>query len=265
VRDLPKTKKSLGQHWLTDPATLQSIVDLAGLKPEDTVLEIGPGAGTLTAYLVKKAQSVVAIEVDPNLAEELARRLQVPNLTIFCQDILQFDLTSLPAGYKVVANIPYYLTSNLIRTLSESSNPPKQVTLLVQKEVAQRVAASPGQMSLLSVSAQYYWEVRLGLIVPANLFTPPPKVDSQVLLLKWRAQLLFEGVNNKLFFRVVRAGFSARRKTLLNALRGGLQLDKDTAVKLLKTANLDANLRAQNLSLSEWYKLYQATLDLTIV
>jgi 16S rRNA (adenine1518-N6/adenine1519-N6)-dimethyltransferase len=182
-------------------------------------------------------------------------------LTVVESDILRFNLQQLPEGYKVVANIPYYLTSNLIRVLCESPNRFSQAALLIQKEVAERVCADPGDMSLLSVSIQYYCEVSLGVFVPKELFTPPPKVDSQVLVLRRREQPLFPDVDEKQFFRLVRAGFSQRRKTLINALSGGLQIGKDTATTLVESAGLDPKIRAQALSLDDWARLYSHLVD----
>jgi len=252
----PIPKKSLGQHWLRDAATLQVIVDAAELKPSDTVLEIGPGLGTLTELLVKQAGHVTAVEFDAVLAKELPKKVKASNLEIIQQDILSFDLTHLPPDYKVVANIPYYLTSNLIRVLSESSNPPRVAVLLIQKEVAERVAAEPGAMSLLSVTAQFYWEVGLGQLVPADLFEPPPKVDSQILILKFRSQPLFEDIDPKDFFRLMKAGFAQRRKTLLNSLSAGLHIDKDQVKSICKSVEIDPSRRAQTLSLDDWHNLY---------
>jgi len=249
-------KKSLGQHWLHDELSLETMCDIVAVGPTDTVLEIGPGLGTLTQYLTKQAAQVVAVEFDDRLAAELPSRVPAANLQVIHEDILQFDLTSLPADYKVVANIPYYLTSNLVRILSESANPAAAVALLIQKEVAERAAARPGSMSLLSVSAQFYWEVSLGPLVPAELFTPPPKVDSQILVLHRRAAPLFPDVDTKQFFRIVKAGFSQKRKTLVNSLSGGLAISKDEAKLLLDKAGIPQNTRAQALSLDEWYALY---------
>jgi 16S rRNA (adenine1518-N6/adenine1519-N6)-dimethyltransferase len=260
----PAPKKSLGQHWLHDAEALGAICDAAELGADDTVLEIGPGLGTLTSLLTKQAKAVVAVEFDEALARELPGQVTADNLSTVHQDILRFDLTQLPPGYKVVANIPYYLTSNLIRNLSESVNSPALATLLVQKEVAERVAAEPGDMSLLSVSAQFYWEASLGRVVKAELFTPPPKVDSRILVLKKRVEPLFPGVDIQLFFRMVKAGFASRRKTLLNSLSGGLRISKDEAGGLLKSADIMPNLRAQSLSLPQWYKLYESAKDLGI-
>lgn len=257
----PYAKKSLGQHWLNDQDALLAMCESVGVTKDDTILEIGPGLGTLTELLTERAAQVVAVEFDARLAAELPGRVPAANLRVVTQDILSFDLTTLPAGYKVVANIPYYLTSNLIRVLSESANPPSQAALLVQKEVAQRVVAGPGDMSLLSVSAQFYWDVTLGMLVPAELFTPPPKVDSQILIMHFRSQPLFAGMDTKRYFRVVKAGFAGRRKTLLNSLSAGLQLSKPEVGDLLQRAGIAPNLRAQNLTLEQWHRVYAAYLE----
>lgn len=256
--DLPYAKKSLGQHWLTDFFSLSAMCDAVQVQDGDTVLEIGPGLGTLTELLCERADKVVAVEFDEKLAAELPKRVPESNLSVVRQDILRFDLTSLPADYKLVANIPYYLTSNLIRVLSESTNRPTHAALLVQKEVAERVCAKAGDMSLLSVTAQYYWETSLGELVPAKLFTPPPKVDSQILILKRRDTPLFPDVDAKAFFRLVKAGFSNRRKTLSNSLSGGLQMDKPTVNQLLESAQIAPTARPQELSLEQWYALFKS-------
>ena len=252
--ELPQTDKSLGQHWLTDASVLADIASIPELTEQDTVLEIGSGPGTLTQYLAQQAGQVVAVEFDRDLAAQLPSRVTANNLQVVQSDILKFDLSTLPRDYVVVANIPYYLTSKLIRTLSESQNPALMVVLLVQKEVAERVAATPGRMSLLSVSTQFYWEVELDAVVPASLFTPPPKVDSQVIVLHRRQQL--PDVDQKTFFRVIRAGFSARRKTLQNSLSGGLRISREVAGELLADAQLSPSVRPQELSLEDWQRVY---------
>lgn len=256
MSDFPTTKKSLGQHWLKDDASLEAMCDAGEITKDDLVLEIGPGPGTLTQKLVQRAGKVVAVEYDDWLAQSLPERLKADNLEIISQDILKFDFTSLPPDYKVIANIPYYLTSNLIRVLSETTNQPSVVVLLVQKEVAQRVCATPGDMSILSVTAQYYWQVGLGFEVPASLFTPPPKVDSQILIMQRRPALLFPDVDPKAYFQLVKAGFSERRKMLRGSLSGGLHLSKPEVEALLGKANIDPTLRAQALSLDDWHRLY---------
>lgn len=247
-------KKSLGQHWLDDPTSLQAICDLADLKSGEVVLEIGPGQGSLTHYLLDKGARVIAVEKDEALAEKLQAQ-NLPNLLVATGDVLQFDFSQMPLGYKIAANIPYYLTSHLLRILSETDHPPLKAVLLLQKEVAQRVCGQPGKMSLLSIAVQLNYLPSLGPIVPAKLFKPPPKVDSQVLVLRAREEPLFKNLDRKLFFRVVKAGFSEKRKKLRGSLSGGLGLSKDQADKLLKEAAIDGDLRAQNLSLEQWYHL----------
>jgi 16S rRNA (adenine1518-N6/adenine1519-N6)-dimethyltransferase len=252
----PPTNKSLGQHWLDDEASLQAMVEDAGVGSKDTVLEIGPGPGALTSKLVQVAKQVIAVEFDANLARELPARVQANNLQVINQDILQFNLGDLPQGYKVAANIPYYLTNKILRILCESANHFSQAALLVQKEVAERVCAKPGDMSLLSVSVQFYCQAELGRLVPAELFIPPPKVDSQILKLTYRDKPLFDVVIRD-FFRLAKAGFSQRRKTLLNSLSAGLHLDRAQTSEIIIKAGIDPQARAQNLSLQQWYELYK--------
>ena len=251
-------RKSLGQHWLHDAASLRAMVAAANIGADDVVLEIGPGLGTLTEFLTKQAHRVVAVEFDKELAAALPSRVTETNLEVIHQDILQFDLTQLPAGYKVVANLPYYITSRIVRMLLESSNPPAQAALLVQKEVAERMAAHPGDMSILAVAVQYYAEPTLGPVVPAGLFTPPPKVDSQIISLVRRDNPLFADVTSQVYFRIVRAGFGEKRKTLRNSLSGGLHLPKPDVEKLLLEAKITQQSRAEQLTLEEWYRLARA-------
>jgi 16S rRNA (adenine1518-N6/adenine1519-N6)-dimethyltransferase len=259
----PIPKKSLGQHWLSDVEALQAMCEAVAVSDTDTILEIGPGLGTLTKQLLTGAKVVIAVEFDPILAANLKSRIISEDgpldseLTVVHEDILSFDFAGVPHPYKVVANIPYYLTSNLIRVLSESTNPPTDAAILIQKEVAERVCAKPGQMSILSVTAQYYWEVSLGRVVEAALFTPPPKVDSQILIMKYRPRPLFENVDSKKFFRLVKAGFGQKRKTLENSLAGGLAVNKSEARQLLESAGIATTARAQTLSLEDWFRLYQ--------
>ncbi len=247
--------KSLGQHWLNDQASLEAIRQAAEVSSDDVVLEIGPGQGSLTKLLTAKAKHVIAVELDESLASLLNSKT-ANNLEVIAGDILSFDLTKLPKDYKVVANIPYYLTNKLLRILCESANPFSRAALLVQKEVAERVNAAPGDMSILAVSIQYYCQVSLGQVVPAKLFKPAPKVDSQILILKRRTSPIFD-VDNKLFFRLVKAGFANRRKTLINSLSAGLQQDKKEIEKLLEEASIPIQNRAQALSLEDWFNLYK--------
>ena len=250
--------KSLGQHWLNDKYSLESMLEAVHLNKEDNVLEVGPGLGPLTRLLVEMASEVTTVEIDRELISYLKANIKAPNLTIVDQDILKFDLETLPKDYKVVANIPYYLTSKLFRQLSETVNPFSRAAILVQKEVAERVAATPGSMSMLSVSVQYYNHVSLGIIVPALLFDPPPKVDSQVVILKRRETDLFPGMDKKLFFKVVKAGFGQRRKKLTNSLSAGLGISKPDVEKLLINVGIDPKTRAQELDLYLWHDLENA-------
>jgi len=250
-----KNKKSLGQHWLHDRAVLSHIADSANLNERDTVLEIGPGLGTLTSELLRRAGKVVAVEFDSELARKLPGQFPGKNLEVINQDILKFDLSSLPVGYKVVANVPYYITSKIIQMLMTAENKPAITVLLVQKEVAQRLAARPGQMSILAVSAQVFADVSLGDLVPARLFIPPPKVDSQVVILKIKEKLFFEDINEIEFFRIVKAGFSAKRKKLRSSLSGGLKMSKLEVENILQKANISPDVRAEALALDDWVRL----------
>jgi 16S rRNA (adenine1518-N6/adenine1519-N6)-dimethyltransferase len=252
----PIPKKALGQHWLHDVFSLEAMCDAAHLTENDVVIEIGPGLGTLTNQLVKRAKSVTAIEFDDELFKQLPSRVLSPRLTVVHGDCLTFDYTSMPKGYKVVANIPYYLTSNLLRVLCESPNPPATIVLLVQKEVAERVVAQPGNMSILSATVQFYCEASLGHKVPALLFTPPPKVDSQILILHTRNRPLFT-VDTQKFFALIKAGFSQKRKKLRTSISAGLGITKEETEKLLISSHIDPNDRPQMLTLNQWYALYK--------
>lgn len=254
----PTPKKSLGQHWLHDHGALQAVVDAALVAKDDTVLEVGPGLGTLTSLLCAQAKQVVAVEFDDDLAQGLPARVQADNLSVVHADILQFNFSTLPAGYKVAANIPYYLTSKLVRSLLESPNPPAAMALLVQKEVAERMAASPGGMSVLSVSVQFYAVPKLCQVVPAGLFTPPPKVDSQIIQLVRRETPLFTDVRSEDFFAVVRAGFGEKRKKLRNSLSGALRMEKAAVDELLKRCGIAENARAEELTMEQWHRLVLA-------
>ncbi len=258
MSNLPK--KSLGQHWLYDKEALSMVCHAAEVEDGDVVLEIGPGLGTLTEVLLQKGARVEAVEYDKELIPKLRHkfsRYDNSRLRVEEADILEYDFSGLPPGYKVAANIPYYLTSNLLRRLCETANPFSRAALLVQKEVAERVVAMPGEMSLLSVSVQLYCEASLGPIVPASLFDPPPKVDSQILVLQHRGGVQFNDIVPKEFFRLVKAGFSERRKKLRSSLSGGLHISKAEAEVLLGRAGIDPNLRAQALALQDWHNIYK--------
>jgi len=248
-------KKSLGQHWLKDRFVLSGIAEAAQITPFDTVLEIGPGLGTLTSELLRRAEKVVAVELDGELAAKLPGQFPGKTLQVVHEDILTYDLSVLPKDYIVVANVPYYITSKIIQKLLTDANKPKRIVLLIQKEVAERLAAGPGNMSILAVSAQIYGEVALDQLVPAHFFTPPPKVDSQVVVVTTRPQPLVKPEDEKKFFRIVKAGFSSKRKKLRSSMSAGLGLSKPDTELLLNQAGISPDVRAEALSIEQWSAL----------
>lgn len=250
-----QNKKSLGQHWLRDRTVLAKIADSANLESNDTVVEIGPGLGTLTSELLKRASKVIAIELDNDLARKLPGQFPGKNLEVIQADFLDYDLSKLPSGYKVVGNVPYYITGKIIQKLLSTTNKPSQIVLLVQKEVAERIIAKHGDMSLLSVSVQINAEVALGDIVQAHFFTPIPKVDSQVVILKVFKKSLISDIDEAKFYQVVKAGFSSKRKKLRSSLAGGLGISKSESENLLKTSGIDPNSRAEKLTITDWLNL----------
>jgi dimethyladenosine transferase len=250
-----KNKKELGQNWLRDRGMLEAIVDEADLSAGDTVLEIGPGLGTLTSELLRRAGNVVAVELDSERAAKLPAQFPGKNLTVINEDILSYDLERLPTGYKVVANVPYYITSKIIEKLMTASNRPSVIVILVQKEVAERIVARPGGMSILAISAQIFAKTHLGIEIPRQFFTPVPKVDSQVVVLEMRDKPLVLEKDQKAFFRVVKAGFANKRKKLRSSMSAGLAISKSDTEKLLRQAGIDPDLRAEDLSIDDWIRL----------
>ena len=248
-------KKSLGQHWLKDRQVLADIAEAADISSLDTVLEIGPGLGTLTSELLRRAEKVIAVELDGELADKLPGQFPGKTLQVINEDILTFDLSVLPKDYIVVANVPYYITSKIIQKLLTSDNKPKTTVLLIQKEVAERLAAEPGDMSILSISAQIYGEVELDQLVPAHYFTPPPKVDSQVVIVHTRPTPLINPEDEKRFFKVVKAGFSSKRKKLRSSISAGLGISKPEAEEILKRAGISPDDRAEALAINQWIDL----------
>jgi 16S rRNA (adenine1518-N6/adenine1519-N6)-dimethyltransferase len=253
-----RAHKGLGQNFLQDPLVLEDIVSAAHIQQTDTVLEIGPGLGSLTRYLAVAAKEVLAVELDENLLPPL-KAIVTPyqNVHILQGDILELspgDL-NLENDYIVVANIPYYITSAVIRHLLESTVKPRRLVLTVQKEVAERICAGPGDMSLLALSVQVYGEPRIAAKIPASAFFPAPKVDSAVLIVDIFPSPLIEEKLLPTFFRLIKAGFSQKRKTLRNSLSAGLHVSPAAAVQLLSGANIDPGRRAETLSLGEWQRL----------
>jgi 16S rRNA (adenine1518-N6/adenine1519-N6)-dimethyltransferase len=260
-RILPK--KSLGQNFLQDQNIINKIVASANLNKNHTVLEIGPGMGALTLLLAYHSKKVFAVEKDTRLAKELAntvKRLKVNNVEIIEADILkelQGDKVKalnkkLGRHFRVVANIPYYITAPLIRALLELTPPPDEITLMVQKEVAQRISEVPPNMSLLSVSVQYYANPKILFYVSKNCFWPIPQVDSAIITLSPYRE---HSPNALKFFKIAKAGFAYPRKQLLNNLSVGLKLDKDKIKAAFEEAGLNYSQRAETLTIGDWERL----------
>ena len=253
-----RADKSLGQNFLQDPIALEKITAAAGIRPTDSVLEIGPGLGSLTRYLAVSAQEVVAVELDENLIPPL-RTVIAPyaNIRLIHGDILKFPPAELvhQSGYLVVANIPYYITSAIIRHLLENEPKPRRLVLTIQKEVADRICAVPGDMSLLALSVQVYGEPRIAARIPAGAFFPAPKVDSAVLCLDVYPEPQIRRESLETFFKLIKAGFSQKRKTLRNSLSSGLHISPMEAADLLTRAGIDPQRRAETVSIPEWQRL----------
>jgi len=259
-----RPRKRLGQHFLVSEAHLKGIVAAASLTRDDVVLEIGAGLGTLTRQLAAEAGQVVAVELDDGMIPVLEDMFAAtPNVTIVHGDILQLSpvavlprITQTPPEYKVVANLPYYITSAVLRHLLEAEQPPQLMVLTMQQEVAERICAGPPAMSLLAVSVQFYAEPELVQRIPAGAFSPRPAVDSAVLRLRLRPQPAVDVENVARFFRVVRAGFGQRRKQLRNALAHGLGLRANDMAAALEQAGVDPRRRAETLTLSQCGQVY---------
>jgi 16S rRNA (adenine1518-N6/adenine1519-N6)-dimethyltransferase len=251
-------RKQLGQNFLHDPNALEKIVATAELAPDDVVLEIGPGTGALTEYLARAARRVIAIEVDERLEPILKARLgPYDNVEVIYEDILQTYVAALvgKGDYVVVANVPYYITSAILRHLLESEKRPRRLVLTVQLEVAERLIAKPGEMSLLAVSAQFYAKPRIVTRLNPAVFWPRPEIDSAVVRLDTYDKPPVDVPSEKAFFRVVRAGFGQKRKQLKNSLSEGLAISAADAASLLERAEIDPRRRAETLSMEEWARL----------
>jgi len=250
--------KRLGQNFLIDPVALQRVVQAAGISAMDRVLEIGPGLGSLTRYLASMARKVTAVELDRRLIAPL-REVLAPftNVDIVEGDILKVDLAKLllEPGYLVVANIPYYITSAVIRHLLEARQRPKQMVLTIQREVADRICAGPGDMSLLALSVQVYGQPQIAAHIPAGAFYPAPTVDSAVVRVDVYDAPRIPAPALEAFFRLAKAGFSQKRKNLRNSLSGGLAWPVAQVEQLLAEGGIDAKRRAETLSIDEWGKL----------
>ncbi|MBI2850997.1 MAG: 16S rRNA (adenine(1518)-N(6)/adenine(1519)-N(6))-dimethyltransferase RsmA [Chloroflexi bacterium] len=270
-----RARKGLGQHFLVDEGVLETIIATAQLTTDDVVVEVGPGLGVLTRELAKHAERVVAIEIDDKLAAILRDSLkEIRNVTIINQDVLKIDppalLKELKAEspdkygmpydnrhYKLVANLPYYITSPVLRHFLETTAKPELMVVMVQKEVAEEIAAKPGRMSLLSIGIQLYGAPEIVARVPAESFYPAPAVDSSVLKVTPYSHPPVEISDREGFFELARAGFSAARKQLANSLANGLGVSKEETLALLAKAEIDPQRRAETLSLEEWARLWR--------
>jgi len=264
-------RKSLGQNFLVDPVALGRIIAAADLSSDDLVVEVGAGLGTLTRPLAERSGHVLALELDDRLVEILREQLaDLPNVEIVHGDVLQFSgSASLPGGtltnrnYKVVSNLPYNITSAVLRHFLEKEPRPRLMVVTVQREVAERIVAGPGKMSLLAVSVQFYGRPHIVTRIPAGAFYPPPQVDSAVVRIDVTEQPAVwleedadaDRIDETAFFRVVRAGFSQKRKTLRNSLSAGLGLSPASVEKVLEQAGVNPQRRAETLSLQEWAHL----------
>ena len=266
-----KPSRTKGQNFLVNEGIYDDIVKVADLSSEETVLEVGPGLGFLTFKIAQKVKRVLAVELDDKLANYLQVGIDaqgIENVQVFNEDILRFNLVAkLEEGekYKIVANLPYNITSIFLRLFLSSRHKPESLVLMLQKEVAERIAAEPPQMSLLALSVQYYAQAKIIRTVKAGNFWPEPKVDSAVIKLSLKEQVQLsqdsQEKEDKLFFRLAKIGFSAKRKMLKNNLAGGLKIDQKTIASILSQNKFKPQCRAEDLSLADWLKLFAALRD----
>lgn len=259
-----RPNRDLGQNFLIDARALQVAIEAAELSPADTVIEVGPGLGVLTYELVQHVGHLIAIEFDRRLAARLPVEINSSRLHVIQSDVLRVEPATVVTtpSYKVVANLPYQITSAILRHFLEAEKPPELMVVMVQKEVAERIIARPPNMSVLAHSVQFYAEAELVERVPARSFLPAPKVDSAILRLHRRPQPLVEVDDVNAYFRVIKAGFLHARKKLGNSLPGGLaamgiELPKGVALQVLDAAGVDSNRRAETLSAMEWGAVYR--------
>jgi 16S rRNA (adenine1518-N6/adenine1519-N6)-dimethyltransferase len=263
-------RKGLGQNFLVNSAILEKITQAAGLTSSDLVIEVGPGLGVLTRRLVEKSGHVIAVEVDERMVEVLQNTLGAnSNLSLINRDILEVDPLDLivqesskfssnliqPYQYKLVANLPYYITQPIIRRFCEAKLKPALMVVMLQKEVAKNIVAKPGDLSILAISIQFYGKPQIVDIVPAGNFYPAPKVDSAILKIEMYPQPAVAVTSEANFFKTVRAGFCAARKQVANALSQGLDISKPEVRSLMQKAAVEPQKRAETLTLEEWARL----------
>lgn len=252
--------KSFGQNFLVDRSVLNNIVAAAAIEPDDEILEVGSGTGVLTRELAKQARRVVAVELERDMLSLLKNTTAAyPNVELVARNLLFLDPVEIfgQAPYKLVANLPYYITAPTFRHFLESANPPRLIVVMVQFEVAERITAAPGSLSVLALSVQFYGQPRIIARVPAKAFYPAPKVDSAILCVDVKPQTPLLSAERERFFRVVHAGFAEKRKQLHNSLTHGLHVKNEEARSWLTSASIDASRRAETLSIEEWLQLWQ--------
>lgn len=253
-------KKQLGQNFLKNYKVVEQIIASADISEKDMIIEVGPGMGILTEELAKSGAKVLAIEKDFNLIDKLRKDLgKYKNLKISHQDILLFDPVSIDSNYKVIANIPYNITSPIIRKFLESPHKPQEMILMVQKEVAERICANPGssERGLLTLIIEFYANAEILFEVSRQDFYPVPKVDSAVIKLIEKRKEKKDDIEPELFFKLVKAGFASKRQQIHNSLAATLRWDKEKVAGLLEKSQINPVLRAEDLSLENWLKLYQ--------
>jgi 16S rRNA (adenine1518-N6/adenine1519-N6)-dimethyltransferase len=263
-------RKGLGQNFLVNSSILDKITQAAALSSSDLVIEVGPGLGVLTRQLIDRSGHVIAVEVDPHMIEILQNTLgSVPNLSLIQRDILEVEPLDLvlqesprfasnispPYQYKLVANLPYYITQPILRHFCEARLKPSMMVVMLQKEVAKNIVAKPGDLSILAISIQFYGKPQIVAVVPAGNFYPAPKVDSAILKIEMYSQTAVQVTSEENFFRTVRAGFCAARKQLANSLSQGLELPKMEVLSLMQKAKVEPQKRAETLTLEEWARL----------
>lgn len=262
-----RPNKAFGQNFLIDRSVLTKIVEAAEIAETDEILEVGAGTGVLTRELAKRARRVVAVEIERDMLELLRETTTgYPNVELLAQNLLYLQPGTVfgQTPYKLVANLPYYITAPTFRHFLEEANPPRQLVVMVQLEVAQRIVASPGDMSLLAVSIQFYGQPSVIARVPAQSFYPAPKVDSAILRIDVKPQAPLTHEERDRFFRVVQAGFSERRKQLHNSLTHGLHYKNELIRTWLKETDIDPSRRAETLSIPEWINLWRVIDQATV-
>ncbi len=257
-----RPNKGFGQNFLIDRSVLMNIVDAAEIDANDEILEVGAGTGVLTRELAQRARRVVAVELERDMLALLTKTTSFySNVELIARNLLFLNPVDVfgQSTYKLVANLPYYITAPTFRHFLESANPPRTLVVMVQQEVAQRIVAQPGDLSVLAISIQFYGKPRIMANVPASSFYPAPKVDSAILRVDIHADTPLAPAERDSFFRVVQAGFSERRKQLHNSLTHGLHYKNEIVLAWLAEAGIEASRRAETLSIAEWLQLWRVT------